>query len=382
VLAQPPKLRSRAETLTHTSTVDVRKRTIARRTGMTVLLLPAILAFITLSTKYIAHSSALDAISGSSLNPPQDWALDGFHEPHLRRQNTAVASIATLSSANPVGSSVVFPSGSAAVSVSVTPTVTSTDVPTIPVVAPVLPTPFPQPFDSGLDATSNMSASCASFMTNMTSTLPFRQCRAFSFLSQVSAQFIQQAQTNASQLSIDVWGTCNTVTPADECSANMAWFASQLKSDCASDLASKNAQIVQSLASLQTYDLFRQAGCLADAGSGAYCYVEAAVSSNPSDLYLYSLPFGTPFPSSAKPSCSTCAKSIMSLFSSEATSVDGLVQTYNLAARAQNARCGGNYATVESSLPQASTSGGVESLHAHRAVLGTVALFFGALFWL
>ncbi|VDC02648.1 unnamed protein product [Peniophora sp. CBMAI 1063] len=346
------------------------------------------LAFITLSTRYICHPAAMDFFTGDSADPALDWNAAHIHEPHSRRQNTgsAVASIATLTATGDAGSSVLFPTSTASASVAASQTATSTasstGIPTIPESAPILPTPFPQPFDTAMASSTNMSSSCSAFMTNMTGTLPFRQCRAFSFLSQVSSEFLQ-AQTNVSQLNVDVWGTCNTALSEDQCSSNMAWFADQLKTDCADDLKSQNAEVVQSLASLQTYGLLRQAGCLADSTTGSYCYVEAAASTNPSDLYLYSLPFGLGLPTSATPSCSTCSKSIMALYMSEAPSVDGLKQTYNDAAEQQNSRCGSTFAVVASSLPDSSNASGADKLHIIPKVFVTTALFLTtAVYWL
>ncbi|KZV70030.1 hypothetical protein PENSPDRAFT_685915 [Peniophora sp. CONT] len=382
-LAQPPKQRTRADTLANASTVRAKKRSIGRKTVVSVLLVPVVLAFITLSTRYICHPAAMDVFSGDFADPPLAWTGVHLHEPHGRRQNTASA-VVTLTQTAAVGSSVIFPSStsSALASESATSTATTTGIPTIPETAPALPTPFPQPFDTAMASSSNMTTSCAAFMANMTGTLPFRQCRAFSFLSQVSNEFLQ-AQTNISQLNVDVWGTCNTAISEDQCSGNMAWFADQLKTDCADDLNSRNAEVVQSLASLQTYDLLRQAGCLADSTTGAYCYVEAAASSNPIDLYLYSLPFGLGLPASATPSCSTCAKSLMALYTSEAPSVDGLKQTYNDAAKQQNARCGSTFAVVASSLPSSSDTSGADYLRISPGALIAATFFLSAAFgWL
>lgn len=103
-------------------------------------------------------------------------------------------------------------------------------------------------------------------------------------------------------------------------------------------------------AGLQLYSLMREVACTADPSLSVYCYVEAASSSNPSDMYFYSLPFGTPLPNNTTPSCSTCTRSIMNLFANATGSVDGLKQTYDGAAALTSSHCGSSY------LSNASTS--------------------------
>ena len=39
----------------------------------------------------------------------------------------------------------------------------------------------------------------------------------------------KQAQSNITELNAIVWGTCNTNTPEDTCTANMQWFTDNLK---------------------------------------------------------------------------------------------------------------------------------------------------------
>ncbi|KAI0027884.1 hypothetical protein K488DRAFT_21456, partial [Vararia minispora EC-137] len=339
VFRSPPAHRSRPSCKS-AEDIRARKRRLGRRITLSVLVVPLALVIITLSTRYLTHPAVFDIFSGANRQPLPD--LTGWHDAstheHARRGQVVVS---TAMQASTVASSLIFPSASGSSAASTTPSTTSTGVPKIPPTAPTLPTPFPQPFDTTLS--SNFSSSgCSAFFSNMTSTLPFRQCRAFSFLSQVSTAFLT-AQSNISALNIDVWGTCNTPESENQCTANMAWFEQALRTECAQDLSDQNAMIVQSLQSLQLYDLLRQAACLADANTGAYCYVEAAASSNPFDLYLYSLPFGISVPASATPSCSTCAQSVMAIFQAQAKSFDGLKTTYNGAATRANSQCGTGY---------------------------------------
>jgi len=62
-------------------------------------------------------------------------------------------------------------------------------LPTVPTSPPVLPTPFPQAFD-GIITQNFSTSSCLNFFNNMTSSMDFRSCRPFSFLSSTSSTFI------------------------------------------------------------------------------------------------------------------------------------------------------------------------------------------------
>lgn len=134
-----------------------------------ILAIPAVLVLITLSTRYISHPILFDSISGfphesydsAGLN---DW---GLHDRHPSSQSNPIPHAARAND-NP------------------SPSVTT--VPTIPD-NPPLPTPFPQPFDTTLSKNFSTQA-CLDFYTNMTTSLPFRQCRPFGLLTQYSSQFI------------------------------------------------------------------------------------------------------------------------------------------------------------------------------------------------
>ena len=65
---------------------------------------------------------------------------------------------------------------------------------------------------------------------------------------------------------------------------------------------------------LQTFEILHNAGCLSDPNLHTYCYLTAALSSNPFDLFVYSLPLGIHIPKSSTTSCSACSKSILSVY--------------------------------------------------------------------
>jgi hypothetical protein len=169
----------------HVSVLAVhdRKRQTGWRTYIMAITVPLLLALVTLSTP----SLFMDLVAGlfpSRPNPAcgASWFTDSVHL--LQRRQDAPPSTSV--------SGILFPSvGAGSSSIPPTPTQSSSpSVPTIPTSSPVLPTPFPQPFDTTL--TNNFTTnSCETFFTNMTQSLPFRQCRAFSLLSQTSSAFLE-----------------------------------------------------------------------------------------------------------------------------------------------------------------------------------------------
>lgn len=148
----------------------------------------------------------------------------------------------------------------------------------------------------------------------------------------------------------------------------MAWFASTLQSVCSAELDEQNAMALATLqgnttfnldplyslintiySGLQAFDLMRSAGCLPDQITDSYCYVEAAHSTDPSDLYFYQLPIGLPLPNNTTPSCSSCTKSLMNLYvqaleSAPKGTLAYLQSTYQSAQALAVAQCGSGYA--------------------------------------
>jgi len=157
------------------------------------------------------------------------------------------------------------------------------------------------------------------------------------------------------------------------CSSNMAWFASTLSSVCSAELNAKHILVVQTLQGLQSFNLMRNAGCLPDQTTNAYCFVEAAHSSNPSDLYYYQLPSGIAFPNNTSPSCSSCTKSLLGLYSqalqnASKGSLTDLQSTYKSGEQVAVAQCGEAYAQVTA------TTGGALGRGMCNAFVGLTAL--------
>ena len=112
-----------------------------------------------------------------------------------------------------------------------------------------------------------------------------------------------------------VWGSCNANVPQSQCSANMSWFAEELQRACALDLTNGNAQARTTLQALEAYEVMQEAACLVDPSTNTYCYLNAVHNTNPTDLYYYMLPLGSPLPNSARSTCIACTKNLMSIYS-------------------------------------------------------------------
>ena len=149
-----------------------------------------------------------------------------------------------------------------------------------------------------------------------------------------------------------VWGTCNTVLDSETCSNNMNWFASSLGTQCATELTQRNPFVVNTLNGLNLYNVSRDAGCQSNPTTNVYCYTQAAAQQDPSDLYFYQIQFGLGIPNNTKPSCSSCTKSLMSLYVSaisgqglkDENARNALARAYAPAASIAVGVCGNNFA--------------------------------------
>ncbi|KAF8309370.1 hypothetical protein DL93DRAFT_1773336 [Clavulina sp. PMI_390] len=247
--------------------------------------------------------------------------------------------------------------------------VASATAPAIPATPWPVPTPFPQPFDSTISYNFS-SSTCLSFFTTQLANETFRACRPFGLLFATSSDFFS-IETNLTALTAVEEGTCNTVPTADTCVGIMDWMASQmlLSTVCRTDLADQNAIALEALYGFRSYSFYREAGCLVNNKTGAYCFAEALAESTPEDLYYFSLPLGTPIPGTDNvetttlangvtttttavtpgvtyaPTCSTCVAALMDIFAPFASRSDLLLGlTYPPAASAANKQCGTGYA--------------------------------------
>lgn len=235
--------------------------------------------------------------------------------------------------------------------------------PAIPTPAWPLPTPFPEPFDSSLSYNFTTST-CLAFFEAQIANTTFRECRPFGLLFSTSSDFFG-IESNLTELTAVLEGTCNTDQTEDSCVGVMDWMADQmlLPSVCKEDLANENNFALEAIYGFRSYKVYRDAGCLVNPKTNAYCFAESLASSSPSDLYYYSLPLGTPIPGTTNttsgssttttraaaatyaPSCSTCVSDLMSIFAPYASDTSLLLGlTYPPAAAAANKECGTGYA--------------------------------------
>jgi hypothetical protein len=130
------------------------------------------------------------------------------------------------------------------------------------------------------------------------------------------------------------------------------------------------------LTGLGLYSLMRQVACVEDQNTSTYCYIEAASNPDPSDLYIYSLPW-TSLPNNTNMSCSDCNKNVMGLFGSQSNQVDGLKNTYNAAAKLASSKCGSTYVYTQSVI---ASSSALQWIGAHPPTSWTLALALCVLF--
>lgn len=205
-----------------------RKRRTARRMRWAVLLVPAVLILVALTSRRIALlDDALDDISlalgsrnegiglvdesgamsdmvveltegGSTTATPSPSLSRHDQTHHHKRQTLSLTNPAAPSSTVLISSiSSLAPSDSASTSQAGSPTTTvpqtEQTIPPVPDSSnpPVLPTPFPQPFETSGPESNLTMQTCANFFTNMTQQPAFRSCRPFSLLEQFSDEFIE-----------------------------------------------------------------------------------------------------------------------------------------------------------------------------------------------
>lgn len=228
-------------------------------------------------------------------------------------------------------------SSSASSSTSAAATTSLPSAPTSALLFPDLSLESPQAFDTTLSY--NLSHDCVSFFSrflqDQRTEAGFNEvggCLSWGLVMRTSSEW-SQIVTNNTLLNAALSDICysSTSSPGATTLASSslsssgsgamtcsAWFSQlttdiQKKSNCASDLADKNAVANQALMAFQNYDLMQQAACLKDADTGVYCYIQA-VNTSLNDAYLYNLPVGTQLPSTATPTCSRCSQALLGVY--------------------------------------------------------------------
>ncbi|KAJ3712690.1 hypothetical protein C8R42DRAFT_727849 [Lentinula raphanica] len=388
----------------HQTSSDTKRR-IGRQIKWTAIAIPAVLILITLSKHCL---SGLLELSMGWVNDQQSEAHEGIYgltphmhnidveTPHLphshhhrvsasqptdlpqkhdrevaRRQESSDISVSietgtATATELATPTTTAAPSGTDSSAATTSVPATAQSLPSIPTSTPDLPVPFPQPWDSKIS--QNFSTqSCYNFFLNMTNSEDFRSCRPFGLLQNTSDDFADY-QTNLTGMNSVIWGTCNPTPGIDQCTSNMATFASTLQTVCAKDLTDNNLFAVSTLQALHAYSLTQAAGCLNDPSTNSYCYVKAVHNTNPSDLYFYSLVSGVAISNSTTLTCSSCTKSLMSLYvdalNANASQLSELASVYPAAQALAASACGSTYA-IASTNSQSDSSNGARDSHFH-----------------
>ena len=127
------------------------------------------------------------------------------------------------------------------------------------------------------------------------------------------------ASKSMSSITETLNATCEVVFPT--CNSLMASLAQQIRldSNCGDDYTRQNPIVLQAYNGFLAYSTLYQAGCLKD-GDGSYCFANAITNtSSPTDSYVYYLPVGIELPGGARPTCSNCLKSTMTIFKEAAS---------------------------------------------------------------
>ncbi|GJN89247.1 hypothetical protein Rhopal_002226-T1 [Rhodotorula paludigena] len=209
--------------------------------------------------------------------------------------------------------------------------------------------------------TNFTSTSCPSFFATFLADPTFQACAPFSLLLTTSKAFFQAQRSPQGLLPYVLDASCSA--PPTDCSTLMSSYARQiqLKNTCAQDLERGNPLAVEALEGFQSYDLMREAGCLRNNETDAYCFADASANPDPSNLYFYYLPEGTTLPSGTTPDCDACTQNLLRIYARYATnSTLAISRTYASGRSATALVCGPDFApavaaasTVSSAAPPA-----------------------------
>lgn len=145
---------------------------------------------------------------------------------------------------------------------------------------------------------SSMSTACYTYLLNLLKSADFISCLPFSLLLSASSAYKTQVSAatttgNFTHLDLLIAYTVSPQPSAEQCDGNYTTYLAQIsdKGNCGSDLVN-SAVAKQAQRGLGNYAVMRTAAGIVDPDTGVYCYLEAVASSNPADLYLWSLPAG------------------------------------------------------------------------------------------
>lgn len=205
-----------------------------------------------------------------------------------------------------------------------------------------------------------------------------------------SESFFEDSGTEA--LLVDVLdATCNV--DLNGCQDLMNNLATQLRSEdnCASDYSLGNPVVLDAYYGFLSYTPLYQAGCLKTSSSSSksaqssadsssqYCYATASTNETAElNGYIYSLPLGSPLPTTGDVDCTTCLQQTMGFFANAATNASSPMATlYNGAAKEINSQCGASWVKPNITVNQATeNAANGQQIQLSMAMLMVVAVIF------
>ncbi|CEL06216.1 hypothetical protein ASPCAL07323 [Aspergillus calidoustus] len=240
--------------------------------------------------------------------------------------------------------------------------------------SPASSTSFPTTFDTSL-STNFTTDSCSDFITETLASSSFTDCHAISTLLRDSTGFFHTLTSAASTSHVlDI--AC--AADVSSCADTMSDLAADLLDDnnCGIDYADGNPLVSNAYVNMITYEPIYRATCLQSPDTTNYCFVDAVTNtSNPEDYDVYLIPYGSVIDTSPYPTCNACLQATLDVFSQWAQ-VDGqpLAGSYLPSAKAVNRRCGSDFANVNITVGETSSTSEDNVPHTDASVKLSVSL--------
>lgn len=242
-------------------------------------------------------------------------------------------------------------------------------------------TGLPVPFDTSLGSNFTQEA-CPQYFAKFLADSTFLSCLPLSLLLQNSMSFFQAARS-PSLLEKTLETSCAASLAV--CSPLMDKFASDLISaeNCQEDYQRENPLVIQAYSGLMAYEPLYQATCLKDKQTNKYCFLEAMDSNNADDAYPYYTAVGLQLPTGSQPTCSSCLKQTMGIFSGYAVQKDQPVsQTYLNCATQINGVCGQGFASTQVKTASKVASGGdVKQVSKSLRLIASLFILVSCFIW-
>ncbi|KAL2849146.1 hypothetical protein BJY01DRAFT_149354 [Aspergillus pseudoustus] len=216
---------------------------------------------------------------------------------------------------------------------------------------------FPTTFDTSL-SNNFTTDTCADFIKETLNSSSFTDCHAISTLLRDSTGFFHILNSAASTSHVlDI--AC--ATDVSSCTDTMSGLAAELLDDnkCGLDYANGNPLVTNAYVNMIIYEPIYRATCLQSPDTANYCFVDAVTNkSNPVDYDVYLVPYGSVIDTSPYPTCNACLQATLDVFSQWAQ-VDGqpLANSYLPSAKTVDRRCGSDFANVNITVGETSSSG-------------------------